>query len=114
MIGVKNAPEPTALLPADEPGAASINYKITQDNRKEARDYADRCDMGFGAPQQAVNDVSTLATRLHHEFGHEAEPILHHAWLMVRDVMGKANWPNSQNYDDETAIGLFRRFRKLI
>ena len=91
MIGVENAPEPTALLPADEPGAASINYKITQDNRKEARDYADRCDMGFGAPQQAVNDVSTLATRLHHEFGHEAEPNLHHAWLMVRDVMEDAN-----------------------
>ena len=61
MIGVENAPEPTALLQADEPGAASINYKITQDNRKEARDYADRCDIGFGSLQQAVNNVSALA-----------------------------------------------------
>ena len=91
MIGVENAPTPTALLPVDEPGATSINYKITQNNRRDARDYVDRCDMGFGALQQAISDVSILAIRLHHEFGHQAEPNLHHAWLMDREVMEDVN-----------------------
>ena len=91
MIGVEQAPVATPLIPDEIQGSPAIIYKISQDNKREARDYADRKSMGFGAIEQAVNDVTAVATRLHNEFGHVLDPDLHDAWLMVRDIMEDSN-----------------------